>query len=127
MLNAEIPIDENKRFYVFGTYSDRDSQSAGFYRRANQFERTVTELYPDGFLPLINTNIEDYSLSGGIEWSLDNGWDLDFSVNHGSNSFNYVISNSANASFGVNSPTSADAGYAGYQPNHIQCGCCENR
>ncbi|MCK0068939.1 TonB-dependent receptor domain-containing protein [Kordiimonas laminariae] len=113
VLNAELPIDDNKRFYVFGTYSDRENQTAGFYRRANQFNRTVIELYPDGFLPLINTTIEDYSLSGGIEWSLDSGWDLDFSINHGSNSFSYLISNSLNASFGVNSPTSAEAGTLG--------------
>lgn len=111
--NGEIPVSDTARFYVFGTYSDRQSQSAGFYRRANQTDRTVLELYPDGFLPLINTNIEDYSLSGGIEWELNNGWGLDLSINHGSNSFQFVISNSLNASFGPNSPTEADAGTLG--------------
>ncbi len=111
--NAAIPISDNARFYAFGTYSDRQSQSAGFYRRANQTDRTVLELYPDGFLPLINTNIEDYSLSGGIEWDLNNGWGLDLSINHGSNSFQFVISNSLNASFGPSSPTTADAGTLG--------------
>lgn len=111
--NAEIPITDNARFYAFGTFSDRQSQSAGFYRRANQTDRTVLELYPDGFLPLINTDIEDHSLTGGIEWELDGGWDLDLSINHGSNSFQFVISNSLNASFGPNSPTTADAGTLG--------------
>lgn len=111
--NAEIPITDNARFYAFGTFSDRQNQSAGFYRRANQTDRTVLELYPDGFLPLINTDIEDHSLAGGIEWELDNGWNLDLSINHGSNSFQFVISNSLNASFGPNSPTSADAGTLG--------------
>lgn len=113
VVNSEIPINDNMRFYAFGTYSDRQSQTGGFYRRVTQYANTVTELYPDGFLPLINTNIEDYSLSGGIEWNLDSGWDLDMSVNHGSNSFQFVISNSANASFGANSPTTADAGTLG--------------
>jgi len=113
VVNAELPISDNARFYAFGTYSDRQNQSAGFYRRPTQTANTVLELYPDGFLPLINTSIEDYSLSGGIEWELDNGWGLDVSVNHGSNSFQYVISNSLNASFGANSPTEADAGTLG--------------
>ncbi len=113
VVNAEIPVSDSANFYIFGTYSESNNQSAGFYRRANQTDRTVLELYPDGFLPLINTNIEDYSLTSGVEFSLDSGWDIDLSVNYGSNSFGYVISNSLNASFGPNSPTSADAGTLG--------------
>jgi len=113
VVNAELPVSETAQLYAFVTFSDRRNQSAGFYRRANQFDRTVTALYPDGFLPLINTDIEDYSLSGGVEWALENGWDLDLSVNHGSNSFKFLISNSLNASFGISSPTSADAGTLG--------------
>lgn len=113
VLNAGLPINDNANFYLFGTYSDRQNQSAGFFRspRRGPF---IPEVYPDGFLPLINTDIEDYSLTGGIEWSFDNGWDLDVSVNHGDNSFNFFISNSINASFGPSSPTSADAGTLGY-------------
>jgi len=110
VFNSKYPLNEELSFYAFGTYSDRKNQSAGFYRRANQFERTVIELYPDGFLPLINTNIEDYSLSAGLDWDRTGGWEMDLSINHGVNSFQFVISNSLNASLGAQSPTEADAG-----------------
>ena len=110
VLNAKLPLSGNINFYAFGTYADVENQSAGFYRRANQYDRTVTEIYPDGFLPLINTNIEDYSASAGIEWDVNGGWDMDLSVNYGANSFQFIISNSSNASLGANGPTSADAG-----------------
>lgn len=110
VLNSRMPIADRAEMYLFGTYTDRKNQSAGFYRRANQYERTVLELYPDGFLPLINTNIEDYSLSGGVAWQTSGGWDVDASLNYGANSFQFVISNSANASLGAASPTEADAG-----------------
>ena len=35
---------------------------------------------------------------------------VDVSVNHGLNTFNFFISNSLNASYGPSSPTAADAG-----------------
>ncbi|MBL4837606.1 MAG: TonB-dependent receptor [Kordiimonadaceae bacterium] len=113
VVNAQVPLSDRANFYAFGTYSDRTSETGGFYRRANEYERTVTEIYPEGFLPLINTNIEDFSLTNGIDWQLDNGLSLDFSVSHGANTFQFIISNSANASLGVVSPTRADAGTLG--------------
>jgi len=119
VVNAALPLRETLQFYAFATFSERQSQSAGFYRRANQFDRTVLALYPDGFLPLINTDIVDYSLSGGLEWSSGNGWDLDLSVTHGANSFKFIISNSLNASFGGDSLTKADAGTLGIQQTTV--------
>ncbi|PCI64624.1 MAG: ligand-gated channel protein [Kordiimonadales bacterium] len=113
VVNAELPINDNANFYFFGTYSDRQNQSAGFFRSVRRGP-AVPELYPDGFLPLINTSIEDVSLTGGIEWAFDSGWDLDLSINHGSNSFAFNISNSFNPLFGALSATSADAGTLGY-------------
>jgi iron complex outermembrane receptor protein len=109
MANMKLPLGDHASLYSFLTFSDRVNQSAGFYRRANQYERTVLDIYPDGFLPLINTNIEDYSLTSGFR-TLAGGFDLDLSVNHGANNFNFVISNSLNASLGAASPTQADAG-----------------
>ncbi|MCK5425255.1 MAG: TonB-dependent receptor [Emcibacter sp.] len=109
-LNMNLPINENTELYLFGTYSDRNNQSAGFYRRANDPRRTVIELYPDGFLPLINSKIGDYSILAGTRWTIGNGWSVDASATTGANSFQFLIANSLNASFGADSPTSADAG-----------------
>lgn len=109
--NFGLPLMEGLELYSFGGYSTRQNNSAGFYRRANQASRTVIEVYPDGFLPEINTDIEDVSLALGMAWTHDaTDLNVDVSVNHGLNTFGFFISNSLNASYGAASPTSADAG-----------------
>ena len=109
--NFGLPIASGLDLYSFGGYSTRQNNSAGFYRRANQADRTVTEIYPDGFLPEINTNIEDLSLALGMAWTHEStDLNVDVSVNHGLNTFDFFISNSLNASYGAASPTEADAG-----------------
>ncbi len=109
--NFGLPLIGNMELYSFGGYSTRQNNSSGFYRRANQAERTVTDIYPDGFLPEINTDIEDVSLALGVDWTHDTtDLNVDVSVNHGLNTFDFFISNSMNASYGAASPTSAEAG-----------------
>ena len=109
--NFGLPLAAGLELYSFGGYSSRQNNSAGFYRRANQATRTVTEIYPDGFLPEINTDIGDTSLALGMAWTHEStDLNVDVSVNHGLNTFNFLISNSLNASYGPSSPTSADAG-----------------
>ena len=109
--NFGLPLAEGLELYSFGGYSTRQNNSAGFYRRANQASRTVTEIYPDGFLPEINTDISDTSLALGMAWTHEStDLNVDVSVNHGLNTFDFLISNSLNASYGASSPTSADAG-----------------
>ncbi len=109
--NFGLPLAEGLELYSFGGHSTRQNNSAGFYRRANQSERTVTEIYPDGFLPEINTDVGDTSLALGLAWTHEmTDLNVDVSVNHGLNTFDFFISNSLNASYGASSPTSADAG-----------------
>ena len=108
--NAGVPLGENVRFYSFGGFTLRDNNSAGFYRRANQDSRVVRTVYPDGFLPEINTDTNDISAAAGIEWATNRDWNFDISMNHGRNKFDFLITNSINASYGVNSPTMADSG-----------------
>jgi len=96
--------------YSFLTYSTRDNQSGGFTRTASNATGNVLSIYPDGFLPLINTDIEDLSLFAGYRWETASGWGFDLSGGYGDNDFGFLISNSLNASFGASSPTSADAG-----------------
>ena len=115
--------------YAFGDFSVTQNESGGFYRRANQFARNPAgSIYPDGFLPLINTTVTDFSIGGGIVREFENSINADLAVVHGGNSFNFEITNSHNASW-VNcalgnepdtcgntgfmvseTPTSADAG-----------------
>ncbi|MBT8421750.1 MAG: TonB-dependent receptor, partial [Gammaproteobacteria bacterium] len=124
-VNLSVPFDNGLEGYAFATYSQRDNTSGGFYRRANQPDRNPSELfdgtpinadgsafYPDGFLPLINTDIEDQSYNAGLRGQLGE-WEWDAGVGYAMNEFAFNISNSVNASLVSatgNSPTSADAG-----------------
>ncbi|MBE9550083.1 MAG: TonB-dependent receptor [Proteobacteria bacterium] len=107
--NFALPMGDDGELYAFFTYSERENQSGGFYRAAVDSTKTILADYPDGFLPLINTTIDDWSGFGGYRFTI-NDWDYDASIGTARNSFNFFISNSQNASLGPGSQTSADAG-----------------
>ena len=125
VLNLEEPIDsilslpvdsiwKDATFYSFLDLSNRQNTSAGFYRRANQLDRNPEgSAYPDGFLPLINTDVLDYSIGVGLKRTFGSGLLMDASVVTGGNTFGFNVSNSHNASLVAAegaSPSSADAG-----------------
>jgi iron complex outermembrane receptor protein len=107
--NTVVPLSENAEFYSFGGTSHRNGLAAGFYRLPSQEARVVPQLYPFGFLPEIRTLLDDNSGAAGVRGGL-NGWDVDFSVTHGSNALHYFVEHSNNASMGTASPTNFDAG-----------------
>ncbi len=106
--NAGVPITDAFEFYSFGSLSDRRSESAGFYRRAKD-SRNVPEIHPDGFLPMILINVNDWSAAGGIRGEAG-GWNLDTSAVWGVDEVNFGVTNSVNTSLGPLSPTEFDAG-----------------
>ncbi len=111
--NSLVPINDSTDAYFFGGISQREGESGGFYRRALD-ARTVPEIHPDGFLPLINTEVDDASLSVGLR-KIFRRWSVDASLTHGDNSFAFDITNSNNVSLGVGSPTEAEAGTLNFQ------------
>lgn len=106
--NLELPIGSNAKFYSFGDVSQRFGKAAGFYRYPKQVSQNVPEFYPNGFLPEIHTNINDAAVTVGMRRK--GAWDVDASLTHGRNSFQFDIENTVNASFGTSSPTTFDAG-----------------
>lgn len=116
-VNASIPINNNHTFYSFGGYGIRKGNAAGFYRRPNQ-NRTLTQLYPNGFLPEIASDIVDVSFAAGVRGKLG-GWSYDISNTFGHNQFKYTIENTSNATLGNNSPKSFNAGSLGFSQNTI--------
>ncbi len=112
VVNAGMPLDDNVSFYAFGTFGTRKAESAGFYRRAAD-ARNVVAIYPDGFLPLINTDTQDYSIVAGLDGELG-GWNFDLSMSYGDNQTDFVISNTLNASLGAASNTSFEGGGINY-------------
>ena len=116
--NSEIPLSGSNKFYAFGGYGVRDGNSAGFYRRPVQ-NRTLTSLYPNGFLPEIGSTITDGSLGVGIKGKVFTNWTYDLSNTVGYNSFKYTIKNTSNATLGLKSPKEFDAGKLGFLQNTI--------
>jgi iron complex outermembrane receptor protein len=111
--NAGYDLAGGASLYGWGSYQFRDSTSAGFYRRALD-ARNVIEIYPDGFLPLINPEVEDMSAAIGTRFRLAD-WDMDASLVYGSNSMDFTIRNTLNRSLGPASKTTFDAGGFQYQ------------
>lgn len=107
-VNMGIPLDDRVSAYAFGSYGERDGESAGFYRIPSD-ARNVVAIYPDGFLPLITTKSKDYSITGGLKGDFGS-WNWDLSMQFGQNKVDYTIINTLNASLGAASPTEFDAG-----------------
>jgi len=115
-INFRLPLDKNgTEIYSFSGFSSRTGNSAGFYRLPNQ-SRTYTPAYINGFLPEINSRINDQSISFGIKGKVSD-WSIDFSNTWGRNSFNYTIGNTFNASLQNASPTLFDAGGFSFMQN----------
>jgi len=113
MVNAAHNVSETLQLYGFGSFGRRDGRSTGFFRRPTQTTQVIARLYPNGFLPNIESNIDD--ISGGVgAKGTTKGWDWDLSQVYGSNDFQFIISNSNNASLGLSSPTTFNAGTLGF-------------
>ena len=108
-VNADMPVGGGEtEVYAFGSYNDRKGESAGFYRLAND-ARNVPAIYPDGFLPLITTDTDDYAGTLGVRGALA-GWRWDLSGQYGRDRVDFTIKNSLNRSFGADSQTEFDSG-----------------
>ena len=116
-INSAIPINPNHEFYAFGGYSQRTGDAAGFYRRPNQ-ARAYTGLFINGFLPEIHSNIQDASVAGGFRGKLGS-FSYDLSNTFGSNTFNYGVENTVNATLLSKSPTVFRAGGLNFTQNTV--------
>ncbi len=108
-VNANFPLSGSNKFYAFGGYSHRFGSHAGFYRRSLQAQNWP-QIYPLGFLPTIEPDIDDYSGTAGVQ-GLAQGWIYDVSAQLGHNKFDFNIVNSLNTSLGpsLTSPTTPAA------------------
>ena len=115
MINSSFDLSEDAQVYLFGGLNSRNGKASGFYRLPNQ-SRTLTSVFPTGFLPEINPKILDGSITLGINGNIGY-WNADFSNTYGINTFDYIIENSINASMGNRTPTSFEAGGFSFQQN----------
>jgi iron complex outermembrane receptor protein len=111
-VNAGVPLEGDWNIYGWAGYQQREGNSAAFPRIFNDV-RNVPAIYPNGFLPLITTDIDDLALGWGVrgKWG---SWDADISLVYGSNEVAYGVEDSLNTSYGAASQTSFDAGAMKY-------------
>jgi iron complex outermembrane receptor protein len=109
MFNAAIPLGDALEFYSFGGYSQREGEGANFFRYPDSFAN-VPEIFPDGYIPVLEADNTDLSLALGWRGTLASDWNWDLSVVYGENDFDHDISNSLNVSLGTASPTRFNVG-----------------
>ncbi|HET7705561.1 MAG TPA: TonB-dependent receptor [Thermoanaerobaculia bacterium] len=111
--NLNLPLTEDGRqiAYAFGGYSNRHGSHGGFFRRALD-ARNHPQIYPLGFLPLIEPRVVDDSLTGGVRGQMAT-WFYDLSLGYGHNDFEFYVTDSLNASLGPNIPPNQTKFYAG--------------
>ncbi|HEX2779113.1 MAG TPA: TonB-dependent receptor, partial [Gemmatimonadaceae bacterium] len=106
--NGGTSLANGIQLYSFGGTSLRRGDSPANFRRMNN-NGTVRYLYPNGFLPHIESRIWDLSAVIGAK-STWNDWNWDLSTLYGGNRFRYDVTNSDNASLGNASPMDFYAG-----------------
>lgn len=101
--NTEIPFGDASKAYAFGTYNQRDTEGANYFRYPDG-EANWKELYPNGYRPISEGENLDVQLVAGArgEWG---EWNYDASLDHGRNAFTFRLRDSLNASLGPASPT----------------------
>jgi iron complex outermembrane receptor protein len=100
-LNGEFPVAGDNKLYLTAGAQDRDASSGAWARAGVGSDdipsRNSAAMYPDGFVPFINGDIQDRYVIVGWKSSIA-GWDTDLSQTYGSNKMRYNISNTLNAS-----------------------------
>lgn len=100
-LNGELPLAGGTLYGTLGVQNRRASSAAfarGGVGSGDIPSRNSAAMYPDGFVPFINGDIEDRFAILGFKTRLGGDWTLDVSQTHGSNDMQYDISRTLNAS-----------------------------
>ncbi|KFF28437.1 TonB-dependent receptor plug domain-containing protein [Chryseobacterium vrystaatense] len=106
--NIELPLSYGLKFYSRQGFSQRKTNAYAWTRTADA-DGNIPEVYPNGFNPIEDTSITDFTFDNGLKFKVAD-WDVDFYNAFGSNRFTYQIDNTINATLGIKSPTSFNAG-----------------
>ena len=108
--------------YFAGGLTRRTGSSGALYRLPTQVSQTDASIYPNGFLPFINSTVNDGSAIVGLRANVL-GFAADLSNTYGRNALDYNISNTLNASLPAGtSPTRFYAGQLAFQQNTTNLG-----
>jgi iron complex outermembrane receptor protein len=99
-LNGEWSAGPGKFYFTAGVQK-RDASSAAFGRGGVGSDdipsRNSAAMYPNGFVPFINGDIDDRYATVGYRTAIS-GWNTDLSQTYGYNRMDYTIANTLNAS-----------------------------
>ncbi|MCL1076814.1 TonB-dependent receptor [Parashewanella spongiae] len=105
LASSGYDFDSGSELYSTFTLQNRKSVSGAFFREASDEALLIQEIYPDGFTPKINADIDDWSVLVGYKGELGE-WGYNASVVTGKNSVSYNNTNTANATYLLDTPTS---------------------
>src|SRR5207244_12777613 len=113
LVNLNLPISQDGKqvLYAFGTYDVRHGSAGGNYRRALD-ATDWPQIYPLGYLPLIEPRIGDRALTAGARGQIGS-WFYDASAGYGRNKMNFYVRHSLNVSLGPTTPPHQTSFYAG--------------
>lgn len=120
MVNMGAPVTDRVNWFLNAGTNYRKGQAAGFYRFPKQTSQVITDLYPDGFLPQIKSDIHDNNITAGVDGITKGGIRWDVANTFGGNTFEFTIDNTNNASEfanGANAQTKFNAGKLGFSQN----------
>ncbi len=124
--NLNLPLAERKgELYSFGGYNARRGEGYGFRRLPSDYSKMVFSKFPNGFQPNTGSDIQDVSAVLGLRYNLGD-WKLDVSNTVGTNSFNYSVHNTVNASMQDKTPTSFEAGGHSFLQNTVNADLSRN-
>ena len=123
--NGAYRVGVGLEVYFFGGASYRTGRGPGFNRLPNQPTQSDLSLFPNGFLPFINSVITDQSGTLGVRKSVG-GFAVDLSNTFGRNNLEFNIDGTVNAALpqlpGLVNPTSFYAGRLAFMQNTTNLG-----
>jgi len=96
----------------WGGYQFRRTQSAAFPRNPSN-TNNVPSIYPDGFLPLIQTKSKDLNATVGVKGDIGT-WATSLTASYGKNKIDFATLHTLNATYGSDSKTSFYDGALSY-------------
>jgi iron complex outermembrane receptor protein len=112
VLNSRLPLSAQSELYTFADFLARRGVGAAYVRRPGD-SRVVRALWPDGFMPLLESRIYDWNLGTGWR-GRSNGWTYDAAVVGGANTIAYDVRHTNNPTMGLLSPREFYTGKLGY-------------
>jgi iron complex outermembrane recepter protein len=121
-VNGDQPLGSFGQLYFNAGHQARDASSWAFARGGVGSDdipsRNSEAMYPDGFVPLINGDVEDRSATVGLRRDFGT-WRADLSQTYGYNELFNTITNTLNASI---ANADAEAGGPGLSPTRFYAG-----